>query len=174
MATKVMMTVAEFDQLDHEEFRHELDEGELITMTRPRPLHNRVILKLTVEVALYLRTNPIGELLVSENMFVLGPDTRLAPDLSFLRAERAVRIDPTADIEGAPDLAVEVFSPTDTATRMRRKAKQYFAAGCQEVWLIYPETREVEVWLSSKDAHVVTEDELLHSSLLPGFSLRVS
>ena len=86
------------------------------------------------------------------------------------------RIEAGKDIEGAPDLAIEVLSPSDTAEAMRCKMKQYFAAGARAVWLVYPESREVEVWESaSGQARVQGEkDTLTQDSLLPGFSLAVN
>ena len=113
MGAKTLMTAEEFDRLEEsDEFRYELDEGELIVMTKPRPLHNRIALKLTSFLLRYIEENPVGEVMNSDNMYVLGPNTRRAPDVSFLRKERAAAIDPAKDIEGAPDLAIEVLSPT--------------------------------------------------------------
>jgi Uma2 family endonuclease len=117
----------------------------------------------------------VGEVFNPDNLFVLGPNIKRAPDVSFLRSERAKQIDPNADIPGAPDLAVEVLSPTDTVSAMRRKIRQYFAAGAQCVWIIYPETREVEVWRQPSQAQKVLQetDVLEDTDLLPGFTLRV-
>ena len=59
---------------------------------------------------------------------------------------------------------------------MRRKIRQYFAAGAQCVWVVYPETREVEVWREATPAQIVLQEtDLLEApGLLPGFSLRIS
>src|ERR1700732_1262547 len=110
------MSVEDFDRLEEpDELSYELDEGELGVMTKPRPLHNRIVAKLEYEIRTYLRSHPIGEAFNSDNLFVLGANTKRAPDVSFVRAERAKQIDPNSDIPGAPDLAVEVLSPNDTA-----------------------------------------------------------
>ena len=121
----------------------------------------------------YLARNPIGDVLGSDNLFVLGGNTKRAPDLSFISHERLRRIEPGRDIEGAPELAIEVLSPSDTATAMRRKVKQYFSAGARIVWLVYPESREIEVWRSaSGPALVLSENDTLDApDLLPGFSI---
>jgi len=122
----------------------------------------------------HLRKNPIGEVLTSDNLFVLGPSIKRIPDLSFMTTERVRQIQPDADIEGAPDLAIEVLSPSDTATAVRKKVKQYFAAGCRAVWLVYPESREIEVWESARGpAKIVTADDTLEApEVLPGFSVK--
>ncbi len=177
MSTKTLISVAEFDRLvEPDDLRYELDEGELIEMTRPRVGHNRVVMKMTRVLLLYLQANPGGELFSSDNLFVLGPTIKRAPDLSFILAERASKIDPAKDVPGAPDLAIEVLSPSDKAAAMRRKVKQYFAAGCELVWLVYPASQEVEVWESaSGPVRVLGEDETLEATnLLPGFRLPVS
>jgi Uma2 family endonuclease len=125
---KTLMSVEEFDRLaEPDELSYELDAGELVVMTKPRPLHNRIAERLFRALDRYLETYPIGEVFIFEYLFVLGPTTKRAPDVSFLRPERAKQIDPNVDIPGAPDLAVEVLSPTDTVSAMRRKIRQYFA-----------------------------------------------
>ncbi|HLM98925.1 MAG TPA: Uma2 family endonuclease [Bryobacteraceae bacterium] len=176
MGTKTLVSVEEFDRLEEpDELSYELDEGELVVMTKPRPLHNRVVANLDFELRTYLKTHPVGEVFNPDNLFVLGPNIKRAPDVSFLRAERAKQIDADADIPGAPDLAIEVLSPSDTASAMRRKIRQYFSAGAQCVWVVYPETREVEVWReASRPQIVLQETDLLEApDLLTGFSLSV-
>ena len=176
MSAKTLISIAEFDRLvEPDELRYELDEGELIEMARPRPRHNRIVRNFDRPLLAYLATNPIGEILTSDYLFVLGPTIKRAPDLSFLRTERLSEIDPDNDIQGAPDLAIEVLSPSDSASAMRRKIKQYFAAGARIVWMAYPASREVEVWESAAGPKVVLSgDDLLEApGLLPGFSIRV-
>jgi Uma2 family endonuclease len=176
MGTKTLMSVGEFDRLEEpDELSYELDEGELVVMTKPRPLHNRIAGNLYFELRVYLKTHPVGEVFNPDTLFVLGPNIKRAPDVSFLRAERVKQIDPNTDIPGAPDIAVEVLSPSDTVSAMRRKIRQYFAAGAQCVWVVYPETREVEVWReAAKPQIVLQETDLLDApDLLPGFSIRV-
>ncbi|HXA04299.1 MAG TPA: Uma2 family endonuclease [Bryobacteraceae bacterium] len=176
MDAKTLMSVEEFDRLaEPDELSYELDEGELVVMTKPRPLHNRIAERLFRALDRYLETYPVGEVFIFEYLFVLGPTIKRAPDVSFLRSERAKKIDPHVDIPGAPDLAVEVLSPTDTVSAMRRKIRQYFAAGTQCVWIVYPETREVEIWKQpSQPQKVLQETDVLEDTdLLPGFALRV-
>jgi Uma2 family endonuclease len=173
---KTLMSVEEFDRLEEpDELSYELDQGELVVMTKPRPLHNRIVARLFRALDRYLEKHPVGEVFMPEVLYILGPNTKRAPDVSFLRAERARKIDPSLDIPGAPDIAVEVLSPTDTAGAMRRKIRQYFAAGALYVWVVYPETREVEVWREPARAQaVLQETDLLEApNLLPGFTLAI-
>lgn len=178
MSTRTLISVADFDRLlEPDELRYELDEGELIEMVRPRyDPHNRIVMAFTRALLAYLAQNPIGEILTSDNLFVLGPTTKRAPDLAFLTNERMKAIQPGKDIEGAPDLAIEVLSPSDKPAAMRRKVKQYFAAGSKAVWLVYPETREVQVWESEVGpARVLGDRDVIEGlAVLPEFSMKIS
>ncbi len=110
MATKVLVPLAEFDQMvEADDVRQELDEGVLLTMTRPRATHNRIWGNLYFAFRTYLAANPIGEALPSDQMYILGPDTKRAPDVSVVLLPRLVAGD--EDLVGAPDIAVEVMSP---------------------------------------------------------------
>ena len=84
MSAKTLISVEEFDRLEEEEFRYELDEGELITMTRPRVRHTRIEGNLYFALRSYLEKNPIGEVLGADILYVLGPATKRAPDVSFV------------------------------------------------------------------------------------------
>src|SRR5271163_3372700 len=88
-AAKTLLTAEQFDNYPFEEDkRYELDEGELIEMTRPAYRHNRVLQKLLVELELYFRKTPIGEALLSENLYALSASTRRAPDVAVILGDR--------------------------------------------------------------------------------------
>lgn len=84
-----------------------------------------------------------------------NPDTLRGPDIAWLSQERLRTVDPDKIFEGAPNLAVEVASPSDPISALLKKTFQYLEAGAEEVWLILP------------------VGEVLQSSLLPGFALSV-
>ncbi len=177
MSAKTVISVQEFDRLmEPDELRYELDHGELIEMTRPRyEPHNRIVMTIARALLGYLARNPIGDVLMSDNLFVLGSNTKRAPDLSFMTRERLSRIEAGKDIQGAPDLAIEVMSPSDNEAAIRRKVSQYVDAGAQMVWVVYPERREIEVWRREAETVVLREHESLTApELLPGFSQIVS
>ncbi len=174
MATKVLLPLAEFDQLvEADDVRQELDEGVLLTMTRPRAAHNRVSGRFYRAFDRYLEQNPIGEVFLPDQMYILGPDTKRAPDVSVVLQPRVVADD--EDLVGAPDIAVEVMSPHDSQPAIHRKLKQYFAAGCRSAIVVYPETREVELWIAPgiPDVTLSLEDTLT-LELLPGFALPIA
>jgi Uma2 family endonuclease len=81
---------------------------------------------------------------------------------------------PGAFLNRAPDLAVEIISPSNTAREMERKRREYFAGGARLVWQVYPATRRVRVYTDPDAVTELGEDETLDGSpVLPGFSLSV-
>jgi Uma2 family endonuclease len=172
-ATKTVLTAQEFDNYPFEEDkRYELDEGELIEMTRPTYKHNRVLRKLIVAMDLYFREHPIGEVLISENLFALSSHTRRAPDAAIILGDRYEELKNAKVIPVIPEIVAEVLSPTETPRMIHRKLKQYFEAGVKEVWLIDPDPREIEIWKGrSLPDPVLAAGDVLTSALLPGFAL---
>ena len=138
--TKILLTAEEFDNYPFEEDkRYELDEGELIEMTRPAYRHNRVLKNLQFELEAFLRRTRAGELLISENLYALSPLTRRAPDVAVILGDRQGELEGAKVIPIIPELVAEVLSPSETPRTIHRKLKQYFEAGVKEVWLIDPE-----------------------------------
>ena len=172
-ATKTVLTAQEFDNYPFEEDkRYELDEGELIEMTRPTYKHNRVLGYLFVELTVYFRRTRTGQALISENLYALSPNTRRAPDVAVILGDRHEELKNAKVIPVIPEIVVEVLSPGETPRMIHRKLKQYFGAGVKEVWLIDPDPREIEVWKGpSLPDPVLGGGDVLTSALLPGFAL---
>lgn len=173
MIPRTMIPVEEFDRLvEPDAVRYELDEGELITMTRPGVVHGRIERRLIVAIQAYLDTHPIGEVFGPDILFVLGPATKRAPDVSIVLRESG----PVQEIQGAPDVAIEILSPSNQSRTMRRKIGQYFSAGCRLAWVVDPESQTVEVWESPGNCtRVLTlKDSLEATGLLPDFTLPVA
>jgi Uma2 family endonuclease len=172
-AAKTLLTAEEFDNYPFEEDkRYELDEGELIEMPRPAYKHNRVLFKLSGELYVYFEKNPIGEALLSENLYALSPNTRRAPDVAVILGNRYEELKSAKVIPIIPEIAAEVLSPSETPRMIHRKLKQYFEAGVKEVWLVDPDSREVEIWTGTTLPNTALKiGETLTSRLLPGFKL---
>ncbi len=176
MSTKNLLTIEEFEQLPEQNgVRYELVEGKLVAMTVPLPEHNRIIRRIYDLLNEFLKRNPLGEVFFPDTGYVLSrqPATLRGPDLSFLRAERLRQMDPKRNIEGAPDLAIEVVSPNDSAQALNRKVNQYLRSGARAVWVFYPDTRQIDAH-SAHGVRKLREDEALEDrDLLPGFSAAV-
>lgn len=176
MATKTMLSMAEFLALpdDAAGARLELSEGELTVSPPPRLLHTVIVANLTYELSTHVRAKRLGRVLPSEAGYLLGGQTFRCPDVSFVRAERLANVSPDGWMEGAPDLAVEVISPSETAKDIKQKLRQFLDAGSSEVWLIYPEEREAEVYTCEGRFRTLKADDSLECpTVLPGFSVRL-
>ena len=80
-----------------------------------------------------------------------------------------------AFFEGTPDLAVEVLSPSDRASEVNAKVQDWLASGCQEVWVVDPQTSSITVYSQRAQARVLREVDILAcEELLPGFRLPVA
>ena len=173
-----LMSIEDFERLPPPEHcRYELVDGEVVQLTFPMPIHNLVVGRVFRVLEQFVEENGLGIVFPSDTGFVLSrePGTLRGPDVAFVRGERAAGLNLRANIPGAPDLAVEVISPTDTIRAMRYKVDQYIAAGCKAVWVLDPEKREVEVFEPGARPRVLlAEDSLEHAELLPGFSIRVN
>jgi Uma2 family endonuclease len=172
-AARTLLSAEEFDNYPFEEDkRYELDEGELIEMTRPAYKHNRVLQKLLVKLVRYLEENPIGEALISENLYALSPSTRRSPDVAVILGDHRAELRDAKVIHVIPDIAAEVLSPSETPRTIHRKLKQYFAAGVKEVWLVDPEDQTVEIWTGPTLPETeFTGTDSITSALLPEFTL---
>jgi Uma2 family endonuclease len=173
MASKTLLTLEQFEQLPDDGMRHELDEGELVSMPPTAIDHGEIQLEVGSLLKKFVRSRKLGIVLV-ETGFRLSRGTVRAPDVSFIRAERMRKRDRQRLFEGAPDLAVEIISPSESASDIAHKVEQYLHAGA-EVWVVYPRSRTVHVFEPSKMGRVLDAGDLLESpALLPGFSVRVS
>jgi Uma2 family endonuclease len=154
----------------------ELVRGELIMMSPGKGRHGAVEARVLGSLIAFVRANNLGEVFGSSAGYLLSrdPDTVREPDVSFLTTERLKGQDLDAFLEGAPDLAVEVLSPGNTAAEMRAKMDDYFGAGCRVVWIVDPLRKSVTVHRPDGGSAILTEDDTLtEEELLPGFSLAV-
>ena len=179
MATKTLLTVADYAALDEPEgARYELSEGELVVTPSPNYFHNDMRDELNSELRVFLKRHDLGSV-ISEMDFQLAGDTVRRPDVAFIRAERLRGVDlERVPLPLAPDLVVEVVSPRDRAGDLLLKVSQYLAAGTKAVWLFYPNTRLAYRYLPGKLEPEVRSAEAGHKfeepELLPGFSIPLS
>ena len=173
MASKTLLTAEQFERLPDDGMRHELDEGQLISTPPAFGEHGQIHGETGSILRSFVRSRSLGLVFLTTG-YRLKRDTVLAPDVSFIRAERARTLDLDSRFECAPDLAVEVISPSETAAEIAHKVRQYLQAG-SAVWVVYPDDRTVHLFETSKNARVLEADDLLEApNLLPGFSVRVS
>src|ERR1051325_4730013 len=128
MATRTLLTVEQFEQIPDDGLRHELDEGDLITMPAPLGAHGAIQVETGFILRSFAGPRSLGRVFVGTG-FRLSLDTVRAPDVSFIRAERLATLDLDDRFECAPDLAVEIISPSESAAGVVHKVGQYLHAG---------------------------------------------
>ena len=170
------VTADDLLNLPDDGFRYELVEGELRKMPPPGRRHARIVAKLINALEQYMHTQPLGEVYADFGYLLAEqPDTVLAPDLSFLRQERLAEADPDRPYwVGAPDLAVEVVSPSDRYSEVNEKVARWLAAGTQLVGIIDPRRQQIAVHQAPTTVtNLTVADTLDGGNVLPGGTLPV-
>jgi Uma2 family endonuclease len=158
-----------------ERIRWELVEGELHMMTPAGPEHGLVAYRVSRILDRWVYPRRLGELFAAETGFLIhrNPDTLLAPDVPFVRADRLDRAR-GAYFDGPPDLAVEVISPSESKQDAMDKARQWLDGGTQAVWLVWPRERQVTVFTKVAEPIQLSDRDILRGEpVLPGFQCNV-
>jgi Uma2 family endonuclease len=169
------LSIDEFEHLPHDEYRAELVRGWLLREPWPGPAHGGVAATLTILLGNHARAQRVGKVVVDAG-FILAeaPPTIRVPDIAFIAAARIPDGLPIRPFHGAPDLAIEVVSPSNSRREMQAKVDDYLAAGTRAVWVVYPRTHTVVVHEPGVAPRTLeSADELSGAAVLPGFRVRV-
>lgn len=150
----------------------ELVDGKVITMPPPGAGHGILCGRLAALLIQFVEARKLGWVASNDSGTILkhNPDNVRGPDVAFYSIERVPAI-PQGYFEVAPDLAVEVISPSDSASYVQKKVVQYLEAGVRLIWVVYPASRDVVVYHSLDRVQHLTEQQTLDgSTVLPGFS----
>lgn len=178
MATTQLMTIDELEREGAPEGRWELIDGELVEMSPSGPLASTTAVWIAHLLINYVTPRRLGSILGADGGFVLFPNRQIVrvPDVAFVRAERL----PPKDDQGgflrlAPDLAVEVLSPSERPADIAAKVAMYLNAGVQLIWLVDPRAHTVAIHTPEQQARTLGEtDELDGGDVLPGFRVSVA
>jgi Uma2 family endonuclease len=156
---------------------HELVRGVPRVGEPPGGVHGRVVGRIAVRLGEHVERLGLGTVLI-EAGYVLRrePDTVRGPDISFISYARLPgdRI-PEQFIPGAPDLAVEVLSPSSRWSEVEEKVADYLTGGTRLVWLVDPRERKVIVRYPNRPPRIVAEDDVLDGEdLVPGLALELA
>ncbi len=120
----------------------------------------------------YLMERDIGYVTGEAGGYIISEEDRFAPDVAFISRERQPELPEQGYNPIAPDLAVEVVSPSDDMARLMYKKDRYLANGTRLVWIVYLKRREVEVYAPGQPMRIVGIDGILDGGdVLPGFKL---
>lgn len=169
------ITVAGFEQLaalpENRERRLEYIGGEVVEVVSNN-YASQVAANILAEIRMHIKGKNLGDVTGADGGYIVG-DERYVPDAAFISRQRQPEPCREAWNPLAPDLAVEVLSPTDDHKLLLVKVSNYLAAGTT-VWVVYPNDKEVHVHRPGKGAQVFTSaDTLSGDALLPDFTLPV-
>jgi len=181
--TTKLITADELLVMPHQDARGnkrvlELIRGELKIMSPAGVIHGIICAELVIELTRFVKANNLGIVVGPETGCVVerSPDSVLGVDVAYVSHERMKGVENLEKfLPFAPDLAVEVLSPTNTAQEMDEKVALYFAGGAGAVWVFNPRRRTVAAYTSPFDVRILGEQDVLDGgAVLQGFSLELS
>lgn len=168
-------TYEEYLKLDDDK-RYEILEGELIMVPSPMTQHQRISRKLEKVLIDYVEQHSLGEVFYAPLDVVLAEDIVVQPDILYISTERK-EIITEKNISGAPDLVVEILSPTSGYYDLIRKKKIYEKYGVKEYWIVDPDTRLVEIYENQEGKFVniysLNDEGEVSSRVIPGFKINI-
>jgi Uma2 family endonuclease len=181
--TKTIITEADLFRLAANDRRFEIVNGEVVDMHPVGLRHSVVAGNIHDILKAYARQHKLGSVHMDSLIYVLqersetGIRKTRVPDTSFIRKGRLPRdFDRSRPFPGAPDLAVEVVSPDEGADELMAKMKDYFEAGTEQVWVLFPEYNQLYQYIGepSNVTGYTDRDTLDAGALFPGLTIAVS
>ncbi len=154
--------------------RHEIIDGDHFMTPSPATKHQRISLKLSATFAGFLNVHRLGEVFAAPYDVILSDEDIVEPDLLFVSAARSAIIT-DKNIQGPPDLVVEILSDGTRKTDEIVKRKLYERYGVREYWIVDPELETVKIHRLTDQGYVRAAElareanETLSTPLLPGF-----
>ena len=171
------MSAEEFYTLPEGPPWFQLVNGELFMSPSPKRFHQDIVLNLARILTNHVRKTRCGKVYIGPSDVELGPKDVYEPDIYYVSKGRT-HILTEQGASGAPDLVIEVLSPSTARLDLDHKRIAYAEAGVAELWIVHPREHSIDVWrfVQSNDAPVmaVTEGDALTTSLLPNLALAVS
>lgn len=160
--------------LIEDEKRYEVLEGELIMVPAPTTTHQRISRNIEFILQNFVSDNDLGEILYAPTDVVLSDDEVVQPDILFVSKGRTAIIEERA-IMGAPDLIIEILSPSSTFYDVVKKKEIYQRYGVSEYWLVFPEEKAIEVMTLEGDTYreysVAKDEGKVRSKVLEGLEV---
>jgi Uma2 family endonuclease len=170
MSTTRVITDEELLRLPKDGNKYEVVDGEL-RMSPAGWKHERLAARLISRMEAYARQHRLGDVLGSNALYVLPSGNRRGPDVSFVAAGRLAREAAGAVFPRlAPDLAVEIVSPSDKPSRVLDKVGEYLQAGVRLVWVLDFEARQATAYRLTTVRVIDETGTLDGEDVLPGFA----
>jgi Uma2 family endonuclease len=173
---ELVWTDEQLEALPKDGHKRELLEGEII-VSPVHANHGTICARLLTMLFSFVESHKLGEVYDSSTGFRLSPRLLLSPDLSYVSKARLKKllVAPDKFLQGAPDLVVEVLSPSDRMMQVNRKLDHYFEHGTRLAWLINWRKAQVHIYTAdSIEALTRPIDVLTGGAVVPGFKCRLS
>jgi Uma2 family endonuclease len=172
MASKTLVSYEEYLLLPEEEARRfELSDGELVEVSTGNGGHNITRDKILMRIGAWQEATGNG-IVVAEHEFRLKSATSCRPDVAWMTEQRKDLFDlERSVVQGQPDLAVEVVSPSDSAEALHRKIFDYLESGTVAVWAVYWHAKDVVVYRGREIVRLTGDAVLEDPELLPGLRI---
>ena len=171
------MNYDQYCLLPEDRNQYELIDGELIVTPSPTARHQEISIKLCTRLLAFVEMNALGKVYGAPLDAIFDEYTVVQPDILFVSRERLGEV-VKERIEGAPDLAVEILSPSTADKDRRRKLAVYSRFGVREYWIVDPEGRTIELYERIGEALKLTRrfawSETFESKLISGFRVEVA
>lgn len=178
--SRVKLTYDDFVHFPDDGKRHELIDGEHYVTASPNTRHQRVLARLHLEIGGWLKTHPVGQAFFAPYDVVLTNIDVVEPDLLYFTNQRAADVITRLHARGAPNLVVEVASPSTRGRDETIKRRLYEREGVDEYWVVDPETdvvrvyrRDGEVFARAQELAAERSDVLI-TPLLPGLEIALT
>ncbi len=157
-----------------EDKRYELINGELLMTPSPIPKHQLISGRLEFKLRGFVKENKFGEVFYAPCDVYLDAENVVQPDILFISKNR-LHIIGEKNIQGAPDLAIEILSDYSVYRDTIQKKRLYARFGVKEYWIVIPEEKEVEVYILKGEAYQLyktyTKVDILESPSLKGLKI---
>jgi Uma2 family endonuclease len=141
---------------------YELHNGVLIEVAGSKVRQSRLAMWLGRLLINFIEDNELGGMVTGpDGSAILNEYNTRIPDVAYISAARAKKQDDESYIDGAPDLAIEVVSPSNSPSEMQQRAGEYLSAGARLVWIVNPTTRTVDVYGSHGSRTVMNGEDML-------------
>jgi Uma2 family endonuclease len=173
----VKLTYDDFLQFPDDGMRHELIDGEHFVTPSPNPRHQRILGSLHLEIGIYLKAHPIGEVFFAPLDVVISNFDVVEPDLLYMSHQRAAEVLVPENVRGVPELVVEIASKSTRKRDETIKRALYERAGVSEYWVVDPKIDVVRVYKNTAEGFSrpieLRRDagDTLTTPLLPGLTI---
>ena len=173
-APQKIWTEAELEALPEDGFIHEVVSGELVMSPKNDFYHGDICSELLTAMRTFVRGKRLGAVLDSSTGFWMKNRNCRAPDISFVSRARLAALgfkrSTRSFFPGAPDLAVEILSPSNTRAEIDKRLKDFFESGARLVWIIDPDGERAEICRGLTRRELIGSGGFLEGEdLLPGF-----